>query len=104
MRNVTQTSPAPTPRAFSKTGSLIRAGRLTIALRSHEHLPCLEVNANVAAMTVIEIKPHRWGWRVFEAPGVEPFACARRAFFTQPRWEVVLDRLRKISPSDVFGG
>jgi hypothetical protein len=23
-------------------------------------------------MTVIEIKPHRWGWRVFEAPGVEP--------------------------------
>jgi len=23
-------------------------------------------------MTVIEIKPHRCGWRVFEAPGVEP--------------------------------
>ena len=23
-------------------------------------------------MTVIEIKPHRWGWKVFEAPGVEP--------------------------------
>jgi hypothetical protein len=23
-------------------------------------------------MTVIEINPHRWGWRVFEAPGVEP--------------------------------
>lgn len=22
-------------------------------------------------MTVIEINPHRWGWRVFEAPGVE---------------------------------
>jgi hypothetical protein len=22
-------------------------------------------------MTVIEIKPHAWGWRVFEAPGVE---------------------------------
>ena len=22
-------------------------------------------------MTVIEIKPHRWGWKVFEAPGVE---------------------------------
>jgi hypothetical protein len=20
-------------------------------------------------MTVIEIKPHRWGWQVFEAPG-----------------------------------
>jgi len=23
-------------------------------------------------MTVIEIKPHCWGWKVFEAPGVEP--------------------------------
>jgi hypothetical protein len=23
-------------------------------------------------MTVIEINPHRWGWRVFETPGVEP--------------------------------
>ncbi len=24
------------------------------------------------AMTVIEIRPHRWGWKAFEAPGVEP--------------------------------
>jgi hypothetical protein len=23
-------------------------------------------------MTVIEIKPHRWSWKVFEAPDVEP--------------------------------
>ena len=23
-------------------------------------------------MTLIEIRPHRWGWRVFETPGVEP--------------------------------
>jgi hypothetical protein len=23
-------------------------------------------------MTVIEMRPHRWGWKVFEAPGVEP--------------------------------
>ena len=23
-------------------------------------------------MTVIEVKPHRCGWKVFEAPGVEP--------------------------------
>jgi hypothetical protein len=23
-------------------------------------------------MTLIEIKPHRLGWKVFEAPGVEP--------------------------------
>jgi hypothetical protein len=27
-------------------------------------------------MTVIEIKPHRWGWKVFEAPGVEPVFLA----------------------------
>ena len=23
-------------------------------------------------MTVIEISPYKWGWRAFEAPGVEP--------------------------------
>jgi len=23
-------------------------------------------------MTVIEISPHRWGWKAFESPGVEP--------------------------------
>jgi hypothetical protein len=23
-------------------------------------------------MTLIEIKPHRWGWKVFEGSGVEP--------------------------------
>jgi len=23
-------------------------------------------------MTLIDIRPHRWGWKVFEAPGVEP--------------------------------
>ena len=23
-------------------------------------------------MTLIEISPHRWGWKVFEAQGVEP--------------------------------
>jgi hypothetical protein len=23
-------------------------------------------------MTLIEIRPHRWGWSVFETPGVEP--------------------------------
>ena len=23
-------------------------------------------------MTLIEITPHRWGWKVFEAPGAEP--------------------------------
>jgi hypothetical protein len=28
-------------------------------------------------MTVIEIKPHRWGWKVFEDPGVEPVFAAK---------------------------
>jgi hypothetical protein len=23
-------------------------------------------------MSLIEIRPHRWGWKAFEAPGVEP--------------------------------
>ena len=23
-------------------------------------------------MTLIEIRPHRWGWKAFEASGVEP--------------------------------
>ena len=23
-------------------------------------------------MAVIEVRPHAWGWKVFEAPGVEP--------------------------------
>jgi hypothetical protein len=23
-------------------------------------------------MTLTEIRPHAWGWKVFEAPGVEP--------------------------------
>jgi hypothetical protein len=31
-----------------------------------------------AEMTVIEINPHRWGWRVFEAPGVEPVFLEKR--------------------------
>jgi hypothetical protein len=29
-------------------------------------------------MTVIEIKPHRWRRRVFEAPGVEPVFLEKR--------------------------
>ena len=28
--------------------------------------------ANPGVMIVIEIKPHHWGWKVFEARGVEP--------------------------------
>jgi hypothetical protein len=28
--------------------------------------------------TVLEIKPHRWGWKGFEAPGVEPVFPEKR--------------------------
>jgi hypothetical protein len=31
-----------------------------------------------AAMTLIEIKPHGWGWKVFEALGVEPVLKEKR--------------------------
>jgi hypothetical protein len=30
-----------------------------------------EKKKKLILMTVIEIRPHRWGWKVFEAPGVE---------------------------------
>jgi len=26
----------------------------------------------LGTMTVIEIRPHQWGWKAFESPGVEP--------------------------------
>jgi hypothetical protein len=29
-------------------------------------------------MTVIEVRPHRWGWKVSEAPGVEPVFLEKR--------------------------
>jgi hypothetical protein len=32
----------------------------------------MQRTARPDAMTVIEIRPHSWGWKVFEAPGVEP--------------------------------
>jgi hypothetical protein len=32
----------------------------------------LRLRSDAAAMTVIEIRPQHWGWKVFEAPGVEP--------------------------------
>jgi hypothetical protein len=31
-----------------------------------------------AEMTVIEINPHTWGWKVFEAPGGEPVFLEKR--------------------------
>jgi hypothetical protein len=29
-------------------------------------------------LSAIEIKPHRWGWKVFETPGVEPVFLEKR--------------------------
>jgi len=29
-------------------------------------------------MTVIEIRPHRWGWKAIKAPGVEPVFPEKR--------------------------
>jgi hypothetical protein len=47
------------------------------------------------AMTLIEIKPHRLGWKVFEAPGVEPvFSEKRQAidYASMPR-EIVIQAI-----------
>jgi hypothetical protein len=42
-------------------------------------LGCWEKKSKkVILMIVIEIKPHRWGWKVFEAPGVEPVFPEKR--------------------------
>jgi hypothetical protein len=33
---------------------------------------CARIYGETDSMTVIEIRPHRWGWKAFECPGVEP--------------------------------
>jgi hypothetical protein len=38
----------------------------------------MQRTARPDAMTVIEIRPHAWGWKVFEAPGVEPVFPEKR--------------------------
>ena len=50
-------------------------------------LRCWEKKSTkIDLMTVIEIKPHRWGWKVFEAPGVEPvFPEKDQALRAEPR-------------------
>ena len=34
--------------------------------------PIAAANRWQLQMTVLEIRPHRWGWKAFESPGVEP--------------------------------
>jgi hypothetical protein len=36
-------------------------------------------------MTVIEIRPHRWGWKVFETPGVELYSRRKRRAISYAR-------------------
>jgi len=40
--------------------------------------PIAAANRWQLQMTVLEIRPHRWGWKVFESPGVEPVFPEKR--------------------------
>jgi len=40
--------------------------------------PIAAANRWPLQMTVLEIRPHRWGWKVFESPGVEPVFPEKR--------------------------
>jgi hypothetical protein len=61
-------------------------------------------------MTLIEIKPHRSGWKAFEAPGVEPvcstkddaisYAQARRFRAGEIRVLDLVGNLERIIPFD----
>lgn len=62
-------------------------------------------------MTVIEIRPHRWGWKAFEARGVEPVFSKKdqtidyaqnRACFRSGQIRV-LDLTGKLERTIVFG-
>src|SRR5260370_15129291 len=49
---------------------------------SDEHLCCFLTNAKPNTVTLIEIRPFRNGWKVFEAPRVEPvFTEKLHAFY-----------------------
>ncbi len=52
-------------------------------------------------MTVIEVKPHRNGWKVFEAPGVEPvFITKGQAIdYAQTRASFRLGEIRVLDSS-----
>ena len=63
-------------------------------------------------MTVIEIKPHRWGWKAFEASGVEPVFpekdqaidyAQNRACFRSGQIRV-LDSTGTVEPTIAFSG
>src|SRR5436309_5333555 len=64
-----------------------------------------EVNANVAVMTVIEIRPHCSGWKVFEAPGIEPvFPEKRQAInYAQNRASFRSGEIRILGSNGIVG-
>ena len=45
---------------------------LTASVELERQVLTCNVLSRIHSMTVIEIGPHRWGWKGFEAPGVEP--------------------------------
>jgi hypothetical protein len=45
---------------------------LTASVELERQVLTSNVLSRIHSMTVIEIGPHRWGWKGFEAPGVEP--------------------------------
>jgi hypothetical protein len=51
----------------------IALGHYLSRLRSHEHVSLPEAKMQTdLQITIIEIRPYRNGWEVYEAPGVQP--------------------------------
>jgi hypothetical protein len=58
-------------------------GKRFIVVPTKNSLPFLSLKES-HTMTVIEIKPQRWGWKVFEAPSVEPVFPEKRQAIAGP--------------------
>jgi hypothetical protein len=56
----------------------------------------------MSAPTIIELRPHRWGWKVFECPGVEPvFSEQRQAIdYAQSRTATRSGEIRVLGPDN----
>jgi hypothetical protein len=51
---------------------VIRPDRCLAGSCSREQITCIRRKRKGFTVTIIEIRPFRNGWKVFEAPGVEP--------------------------------
>ena len=51
---------------------VVRSDELLTAFLELERITYELAVSAVLMMTVIEVKPRKWGWCVFESPGVEP--------------------------------